>query len=113
MLKRDDIVYKNIKKYINLLRKNFDISAVALFGSYANGKPNEYSDIDIAVYSDNFGVNPIEETTQLLKMRRKINTDIEPIPFNSSKLRIKDKTDFSYEILNKGKLIFNNGKFLI
>jgi predicted nucleotidyltransferase len=39
---------------VTLLNKEeFPVREVYLFGSYANGNPNEYSDIDLAIVSDN------------------------------------------------------------
>ena len=113
MVKSQASVMKKLKKYINLLTENYKISAVVLYGSYANGTQNEYSDIDIAVFSEEFGTKPYEEAKLLFKLRRKIDTDIEPLPFSSQRLNTKDKTDFCYGIINRGKLLYKKGKFLI
>lgn len=39
----------NIKKIVEILKTNFSISDIILFGSNAEGKNNENSDIDIVV----------------------------------------------------------------
>ena len=52
----------NLKKklgyYIDSLTKVIKADKIILFGSYANGKPNKYSDIDIALVSSE--LNPRE-----------------------------------------------------
>ena len=36
------------------LSKDIHIEKVIVFGSYANGNPHKYSDVDIAIFSDYF-----------------------------------------------------------
>jgi predicted nucleotidyltransferase len=43
-----------LKKFISHVSEEFPLKAVYLFGSYAEGNAREYSDIDLAVVSDNF-----------------------------------------------------------
>ncbi len=70
----------NAITYANLVRSNFNCNKVYLFGSYSKGDFNEDSDIDIAVvikdYSDFFDVQ-----MELMRLRRKIDSRIEPHPF--------------------------------
>jgi len=89
-----------IKKYINFLRENdFDIEKVYLFGSYAKGMVTEDSDIDLAVVfkelSDGFDVQ-----VQLMKLRRKFDTRIEPHPFKESDFN--PSNPLAREILDTG-----------
>ena len=52
-----DILNKIIQ-FLNILEKNnIHINKAILFGSYAKGTFNEWSDIDIALVSDNFQGN--------------------------------------------------------
>lgn len=48
-----------IQGFLNDISKNIHIRKVILFGSYANGFPKKYSDIDLAIVSDDFTENPI------------------------------------------------------
>ena len=49
------------KEYLNECKKsNIQIANAFLFGSYAFEKQWEHSDIDIAIISNTFGENPIE-----------------------------------------------------
>lgn len=113
MVKTKDRLEQILKEYINILIRQFNIHAIVLFGSYANGKPREYSDIDLAVFSESFGNDPLSEMTLLCKMRRRVDTDIEPLPFSKEDFLTHSEKDFIHEILEKGKMIYENGKVLI
>ena len=47
-------ILNSINKFIEEIKKHYNITAIILFGSYAKGTENENSDIDIAVISDDF-----------------------------------------------------------
>ena len=71
-------------KYINFLRKrNPDITKVYLFGSSAKGTPDINSDIDIAIIFRDFP-DSFDMQVQLMKLRRKFDTRIEPHPFRET-----------------------------
>lgn len=102
-----------LKEFIGLLINSYDIFAVVLYGSYAKGKASDLSDVDVAVFSDDFGKNIFEEMTNLFKLRRKIDTDIEPLPFTKKAYFEHEKADFVSEILSNGKIIYKDGQILI
>ncbi|MCD4785505.1 MAG: nucleotidyltransferase domain-containing protein [Candidatus Eremiobacteraeota bacterium] len=104
---------KKLKDFIDLLLETIRVEAVVLYGSYAHGNPRLYSDIDIAVFSPDFGGNPIEETTFLFKLRRKIDTDLEPLAYSSNDFYDYTPADFVHEIIENGKIIYKDGKYLI
>jgi predicted nucleotidyltransferase len=53
---------------------------IILFGSYAKGNFTEDSDIDIAVILKDYN-NLIDTQLDLMRLRRKIDSRIEPHPF--------------------------------
>ena len=66
----------------------------------ANNRATEYSDIDVAVISDKFSDDPIDDMVYLMKLRRNLDLRIEPHPFT-----VKDfnKTNpFVREIIDTG-----------
>ena len=87
----------NRKRSINLIHdyvrhckeRNIQIKKVILFGSYANGKADEYSDIDIVLVSDQFTDNSYFNWKMLVPVNVKF-VDIEPHPFSSSYFRKGD-----------------------
>lgn len=45
----------------DLIENNIAPHKIILFGSYNNGNVHKYSDVDIAVWSDRFSGNPLED----------------------------------------------------
>jgi predicted nucleotidyltransferase len=113
MAKSPDFVEKELKEFVALIRKTYDIYAVVLYGSYAEGRANDDSDIDVAVFSDDFGKDPYEEMKALFRLRRQIDTDIEPLPFSRDAYFSNDKTEFVSNIIRKGKVIYKENRLLI
>lgn len=73
-----------VNAYVELVKKEINVSSIYLYGSYAKGTYSEDSDIDIAVVGENFIGDPIEDTLKLMRIRRKVDTRIEPHPFRKS-----------------------------
>lgn len=71
-----------VKKYLKELeRNNINITRAIIFGSFANGRSDPDSDIDLAVVSNSFSGDRFEDRRRIVPMRRKIDSRIEPIPF--------------------------------
>ncbi len=67
-----------VQKYVEKVCENYQIEAIILFGSYAKGTWHEDSDIDIAIITNDIKNNIFNEELNLVKLRRKIDTRIEP-----------------------------------
>jgi len=73
---------KIVKKYTTKLKaKKYPISAVYLFGSYATGKANKWSDIDVAIISDKLKKDWNKNEDALWKYTIGVDSRIEPIGF--------------------------------
>jgi predicted nucleotidyltransferase len=94
-----------IKKYIDSMRNEIIINYAILFGSYAKGNPREESDIDIAIISENFGKNHLEELQFLSRKRKFSDSSIEAIPFSLEDFKNRDKGDLITEIYENGVII--------
>lgn len=70
------------KEYADKVEKELKVDSIYVFGSFINGSPNHDSDIDIAVISEEFTGDLIEDTMKLMRIRRKVNTRIEPHPLS-------------------------------
>jgi predicted nucleotidyltransferase len=81
--KLDSNILKVITKYLDLIRQNqVKFESVWLFGSYAEERADNDSDIDLAVVMP--GVkNKFYKELELTKYRRKIDSRIEPHILNS------------------------------
>ena len=67
-----------IEKYVAIIKVNYDVVAIILFGSYAKGTEHEDSDIDIAVITDDIKTDTFDEEVKLMILRKGIDYRIEP-----------------------------------
>ncbi len=72
-----------ISCYLALLKEHgFQIEDAILFGSYARGTANQWSDIDLALVSNAFeGVRFIDKN-KIRKITISVSSDLEILPFN-------------------------------
>ena len=95
------LIMEIVQKYVDKICENYKIEAIILFGSYAKGTNNENSDIDIAIITDDFKNDIFDEELNLMKLRRNIDTRIEP-----HLIRIEDfknaETPFIKEVIDTG-----------
>ena len=67
---------EKLKLYIKIITSKIKVDKIILFGSFSNGDPHEYSDIDIAVISPELDKNKSQfENIRIIKERTKL---IEP-----------------------------------
>jgi len=87
-------------RYAVFLRKTKPgIKKIFLFGSYATGRFNEDSDIDLAIIFENLS-DSFDMQVELMKVRRKFDTRIEPHPFSESDFN--PSNPLAREILENG-----------
>ena len=92
--------YEVARRYADFLKKNNpSVKKVYIFGSYVKGTVNENSDIDLAIifetFSDSFDIQ-----VELMKLRRKFDTRIEPHPFRE--VDFNTSNPFANEVLSGG-----------
>jgi uncharacterized protein len=78
---------KIARSFAELIKAKFDYKQVVLFGSYAKGNFNEDSDIDIAVIFNDYDEN-FDMQLELMRLRRKLDSRIEPHPFREKDFTI-------------------------
>lgn len=71
------------------MKGNYNFVKVILFGSYAKGNYNADSDIDIAIVFDDYN-NLIDMQLELMRLRRKIDSRIEPHPFRERDFNVSN-----------------------
>jgi len=97
---KKDKVIREIKTLVKTLgEKGISIKVAYLFGSYARGNPNEWSDIDILLVSDNFCGIRFYDVEKLLPLTRGYNNLIEFHPLKTEDFNTKDL--FIKEILDR------------
>ena len=83
MAEVEAVVVRNVKSFLDKLRRTgFHISKAYIFGSYARGQEDKWSDIDVAIVSPQIGNDRFEERVRLTELAMSIDDRIEPLPFN-------------------------------
>ncbi len=98
-----------IQKLVERIVADYAPKKVILFGSYAYGEPNEYSDIDLLIIKDT-DKRPIErwmEVKRLLRDRSR-KTSVSPLVYTNHELdhRLAIKDFFIQEVLEKGEVLY-------
>jgi len=88
------------ERYAIAVKTKFDFVKIVLFGSYAKGNFNQDSDIDIAVILKDYN-NLMDIQLDLMRLRRGIDSRIEPHPFREKDFEISNP--IVYEILKYGQ----------
>jgi len=94
-------VKKTIDTYLTLLSKNkIPIKDAILFGSYARGNYQKWSDIDIALVSDIFVGDRIDDKDKIRAITLSVSSEIDVIPFSPDDFNLQNP--FAKEILKTG-----------
>ena len=94
---------RHVKQYADVVRQNFNVKKVILYGSYSRGSARKDSDIDVAVVFNRIDEDFLMVAAKLFRLRREIDTRIEPVLLEES----NDKSGFLEEILKTGEVIYN------
>jgi predicted nucleotidyltransferase len=109
---------KRANKIIKFLTKKLqedglNLYKVILFGSYYNGEPNEESDIDIAIVSDDFKGKDILELGPMTGNALRSTIKKFDIPIDLIKLTIdeyENETRLSASYVKEGKVVYSSSK---
>lgn len=94
----------HLKRFLDALKsKGYSFEKIILFGSYANGQPHEYSDIDLAIWSPQFSDDPYESREKIRSLLQSFSP-IQLHPYASGETASTDP--FIGEIERTGKEIF-------
>ena len=96
-------VVRKIEEFVKALKKdNINVAKVILYGSRVSGKAHEYSDIDVAIVSPDFGKDRFEEGVRLFKIACEIDSLIEPVPLSLESYEKDTWVPLIYEIRVNG-----------
>ena len=73
---------KIVRVFLDEIQKRYHVDSAYLFGSYARGTQDRWSDIDLAVVSPDFSEDLFEERKVLMLLAAEIDERIEPKPFH-------------------------------
>jgi predicted nucleotidyltransferase len=97
----------SISDFARLLERGIRVEAIVLYGSYANGTPREWSDIDVAVVSPDFEGVPLwrrQEIIASLTLER--DRRLAPIGYSSSEYHNPGPHSFLREIIRTGRAVY-------
>ena len=89
-------------KYAEEVKKVLNPVKIILFGSYVNGTPWEYSDIDIAVVMNGYQGNRLKTGAMLSALRESVSFDIEPHLLDET----RDRSGFLEHVKKTGEIIY-------
>lgn len=92
-----------VKVYADLVRQNFDVRKIILYGSHSRDAARKDSDIDVAVVLGSLDEDFLTCEARLFRLRREIDVRIEPVLLEES----NDKSGFLEEILKTGEIIYS------
>lgn len=86
-----------------LIKLNIRPQRIILFGSYANGKPREDSDIDIAVISEDFKNLNLRERLEILGLAAgRVFEPIEALGYTPEEVKNASPVSILNEVLTSG-----------
>ena len=96
-----------IDEFVRLLNEGIRVEAIILFGSYVNGKPHEWSDIDVAVISPDFEGQPLSERQSTIsRLTYKGPNQVTPTGYPSSEYHNPGPHSFLREIIATGHVVY-------
>ena len=96
-----DKVKKIINRFITeLADSDIKVEQAILFGSYAQGTFNDWSDIDLAIVSKAFAGERFSDRNKIRRIKLNVSCDLEPIPYNP--VDFNTKNPFVKRILKTG-----------
>jgi len=99
-------IQKDLKIFAARAKKNLKAEKIILFGSYAVGKADDYSDVDVAVLSEIFAKIPFEKRLDLLyPFIKDLKFDFHPFGLTSSEFAKTSPASILSEIKSYGKVI--------
>ena len=102
------ITKQNIARLARTISDEFATKKIFVFGSYANGNPQEESDLDLCVILDLKGRRRIDMMRDIrLSIDREIDFPMDILVYDEREFweRAKNRSTLEYRIANKGWLI--------
>ena len=96
-----------LQAFIKELQKTIRVEKVYVYGSYAQQKEHDYSDIDVAVISPDFEGGTERDYLILGHAAIKVCSLIEAKPYRPQDLMNLSPTEFLGMIVKTGKVIFD------
>ena len=107
MVKTQAEIREIVTKFVKALGQDIKVNKVILYGSYARGKANEWSDIDIAIISNDLkklGYN--RALKRVVKAHMLSDASLEPQVYSLNEYEKASHLTFLGEIKRTGQVIY-------
>ena len=106
VINRKRSLEKELKRITSVLEEKYTPEKIILFGSLANGKVKEWSDIDLFIIKKTYKkyLNRVEEVFHLI--HPKVGIDIFVLTPEEIKKSLKENNPYIQEIILEGNLLY-------
>lgn len=103
----NEAVVSVVKQYLQILvEQGIPVQQGVIFGSYASGQPDAWSDIDLLVVSPRFDSERTREDINLLwRIAARTDSRIEPIPVGSQQFKTDDSSAIVEIARREGQIV--------
>jgi len=107
------ITEKKIAEIISRIVIGYQPDKIILFGSYAHGRPNNDSDLDLLIIKQT-EQNPVERDKSVMKLLRGIKTSIDVMVYTREEFnKFKNViSSFEYQIAKNGKELWSKPELI-
>jgi len=103
-----------VRRTITHLQEKVKVERAILFGSFARGEADEWSDVDLAVVSPDFERMGHRQLMKLLvEVGLVVDSAVDVRPYTPRELKEARPTNFLGQILAEGRVVYKGGKFLV
>lgn len=106
---RKKLLEEELKRIVEILKRDYTTEKIILFGSLADGNVHEWSDIDLLIIKEttNRPIERMQEVCRLINPRVGIDLFIyTPEEFDAL---IREKISFLIKVTKRGKLLYEKG----
>lgn len=90
MAQISNAVQHNVKQFLDAVSRERQVTAAYIYGSEARQQATEWSDIDVALVSPDFGDDLFLAQVALMKLAARVDERIEPCTFSPESFTIND-----------------------
>ncbi|MDI6716088.1 MAG: nucleotidyltransferase domain-containing protein [Actinomycetota bacterium] len=110
MVKADPSTLNIIDRFIKALSKKINVKKVILYGSHVSGHLHEWSDIDLAVISDDFKEMDVRDRLLMLSKIAWMEqaTEIDALGYTEEEFEVDDPLSLASEIKENGIVVYKN-----
>jgi predicted nucleotidyltransferase len=105
-VERKKVLEKEVERIVSIIKEEYSPERIILFGSLANGKVHEWSDIDLLIVKET-DKRPVDRTIEICKLiHPKVGIDLFVYTPNEYEALVREKFFFLVSILREGKVLY-------